>query len=75
MEQKLYFRRYRTTSDHFGWVLLRPDRWPSFVLSIRPQERRIVVRLLRSIFGLSWWPLRFWNKAALLAERQATIQA
>ncbi len=75
MKQKLFWRRYRTTGGHFGWMLFRPAGRTYFVLSIRPDQRRVVLRLLRSIIGFSWWPVRFWNKGALLAEWRATMSA
>ena len=73
MKPKLYLRRFRSANG-VGLVLFRPDRpnsAPYFVLSIRPRQHRVLLRVLRRVVGLSWWPPRFWNSAALLAERRA----
>jgi hypothetical protein len=65
---KVYLRRFRSPNS-FGLALFRSD-WQSYLLLVlRPRERRFLVRLPRHLFGLSWWPPRFWNAAALLAER------
>ena len=75
MKPKLYLRRFRSQRG-FGLILFRTDRLnpsrPYFVLFLRPREHRVLLRLPRHLVGLSWWPPRFWNSAALLAERNAT---
>ncbi len=73
MKGKVYFRRYRTTTGGFGWMLFRFQGPSYFVLAIRPHEHRVIVRLLRLLVGFSWRPLRFWKKATLLAEWRATL--
>jgi hypothetical protein len=75
MKPKLYLRRFRSANG-VGLVLLRSD-WPNFrpyfVLLLRTRERRVLLRVLRHVVALSWWPPRFWNAAALLAERNTAI--
>ena len=72
IKRKLYLRRFRSPNG-FGLTLFRPDRlnpWrPYFVLLFRPRQRRFLLRLPRHLVGLSWWPPRFLNAAALRAER------
>ena len=73
MKPKLYLRRFRSANG-FGLILFRPDcpnSGPYFVLSLRPRQRRVLLRVLRHVVGLSWWPPRFLNAAALWAERRA----
>jgi len=74
MKPKLYLRRFRSQRG-FGLILFRTDRLnpsrPYFVLFLRPREHRVLLRLPRHLVGLSWWPPRFWNSAALLTERRA----
>jgi hypothetical protein len=70
---KFYLRRYRSTNG-FGVVLFRSDGplnpWQSsWMVSFRPRQRRLLVRLPRHLFGFSWWPPRFLNAATLWAER------
>jgi len=78
MTAKLCFRRFRSTNG-VGLVMFRPgdlNRWRTyFVLSLRPRQRRLLLRLPHHLGGLSWWPPRFWNAAALLAERDNAATA
>ena len=71
-KRRFYLRRFRSPNG-VGLVMFRPgdlNRWQTyFVLSLRPRQRRFLLRLPRHLVGLSWWPPRFWNAAALLAER------
>jgi hypothetical protein len=73
---KVNLRRFRSENG-FGLVLFRPERlnpWRSyFVPCFRPRQRRFLLRLPHYLVGLSWWPPRFWNAAALLAEKNKTI--
>jgi hypothetical protein len=74
-KRRFYFRRFRSANG-FGLVLFRPERLnPYFVLSLRPRQRRFLLRLPRHLVGLSWWPPRFWNAAALLAEKDKAATA
>lgn len=73
MKSKLYLRRFRSANG-VGLILLRPDwpnSWPYLVLLLLPGQRRVLLRVLRHVIGLSWWPPRFLNAAALWAERRA----
>jgi hypothetical protein len=75
MKSKLYLRRFRSAKG-VGLILFRPDQpnsGPYFVLLLRPRQRRVLLRVLRHVVGLSWWPPRFWNASALLAERNTTM--
>ncbi len=77
-KRRFYLRRFRSENG-FGLVLFRAERlnpWRSyFVLSLRPRQRRFLLRLPRHLVGFSWWPPRFWNAAALLAERDKAATA
>jgi len=72
MKAKVYFRCFRSVNG-LGLTLFRSDRlepWrPYFVLSVRPRQRRILLRLQHSVVGFSWWPPRLWSAAVLLAEK------
>ena len=64
---KILLRRFRAPQS-VGLALFRPD-WQSYLLLVlRPRQRRLLVRLPRTLFGFSWWPPRFLNGAALRAE-------
>ena len=69
---KVNLRSFRSPNG-FGLVLFRPERlnpWRSYiVLCFRPRQRRFLLRLPHHLVGLSWWPPRFLNAAALRAER------
>jgi len=69
---KVNLRSFRS-SNSFGLALFQPGqlgRWQSYVvLAIRPRQRCVLMRLPHHLVGLSWWPPRFWNAAALQAER------
>ena len=71
-KRRLYLRRFRSPNG-FGLTLFRPDRlnpWrPYFVLSVRPRQRRFLLRLPHRLVGFSWWPPRVLDAAVLRAER------
>jgi len=71
---KLLLRPF-SSPNGVGLALFRSD-WHSYLLLfLRPRQRRLLVRLPRHLFGFSWWPPRFWNAAALLAERDNAAAA
>ena len=77
MSARISFRRFHSTNG-LGFALFRPDQkpWRTYlVLALRPRQRRVLLRLPRHLIGLSWWPPRFWNTGALLAERDNSATA
>lgn len=72
MKARVYFRRYRSTNG-VGLVLFRPgdqNRSQTYVvLSLRPRQRRVLLRLLSHLVGFAWWPPQLLTAAALRAQK------
>ncbi len=71
MNALFYVRSFRSPNG-VGLALFQPSHlnsWQTYiVLSIRPRQRRILLRLPHHLFGFSWWPPRFLTEAALRAQ-------
>jgi hypothetical protein len=72
MSKRRYCLRLCRTARGRGLVLLSNvdgEHWRThFVLLYWPREKRVWLRF-RKLWALSWWPVRIWDTAALLAER------
>ena len=71
MKTKVCLRRFRSPIGA-GIILFRygdlNQSRTYFILSLRPGERRVLLRVAEHLIGFSWWPPRFLTEAALRAE-------
>jgi len=71
MKTKVCLRRLRSPIGA-GIILFRhgdPNQWRTYLLvSFRPRQRRVLLRLAGLLVGFAWWPPRFLTEAGLRAE-------